>query len=418
MGKDNRSKQPALRQDRDVLASNLLKEFDGRNSAEFLMLLDVMKGITINSSLSNKILSSLELFETFREYTYRHWMSIATLAGRGPLEKIDAARQKRTYDRMKSKGVCCDTICDLLLGLIQKQSLLAPISSCIWNGDDLRIPLEDWYDAFSLLVARYKPDAISDQKCTNFASILNGHEEELYAIIIASCNARVRAMDDLKGGRDDEAEREVKKELLSLREECERLSSENKTLRARLDGALESNSKLRVELSQVSDTEQKKALAMEAEHRQEVKELVKRLEDVEAENSVLLEDLAALKRDNEAGACEDTEDTFSDVELPETGVLFLGGHPNLIKKLRQIYPDWMYLGETNAFQARMGQSIRLCYIWSKHLPHSVWGTALQALPSEVPIIYLESTNLARLENEMRKGYHGVLEQINGASPML
>ena len=255
-----------------------------------------------------------------------------------------------------------------------------------------------------------------DPKCTNYASILAGHEAELYAIIIASYNARVRALDNMKGSRDvGEEERAMKKELIALREANETLSAKNKTLQARLDSAAETNAQLREELSQTKAASRKEILAAEAEHRQEVKELSKRLDEMEAENKALLEDLMEAESDADDVPVEDADDAFSDVALPETGVLFLGGHPNLIKKLKQIYPDWTYLGLKDIAQMRVDRSVGLCYIWSKHLSHTAMQMVTRNVRGEYPTVYLEATNLNRLEVEMREGYAAIANNVDNVA---
>lgn len=370
---------------------------------------DVLKEVSFNADLAQRLLTKPKYVTMLRTYVTRYRKEIAALAGKGPMEKMVSARKKRTYDRLKSKGVCSDDICVLLASLIKKQNLLAQ-ASCYMNSEgNVDIPVEDWHDAFDLIVARYEPQVIGDPKCTNYASIIAAHEEELYALIIASYNARVRALGSAKGSRDTgEEERAMKKELAALREENGELAAKNKVLQARLDGATETNAQLREALSQAGSISQKEALAVEAEHRQEIKELSKRLEEAEAEKKALLEDLLDAVSTDETEADEDASDAFSSVDLPERGVLFLGGHPNLIKKLKRIYPDWTYLGLKDIAQMRVDRSVDLCYIWSKHLSHTATKMVVRNIREAFPTVYLEATNLKRLESEMREGYASVI----------
>lgn len=372
---------------------------------------DVLKGVPFNKELAMSILSNPKYAEVMRKYVAKNNKEIAALAEAGPMQKTAADRKKRTYDRLKSKGMCADDIRTILSVLIGKQNLLALASSYMHSGEVVEIPVDDWYDAFNLIVIRHEPKAISDPNCTNFAHIISAHLDELYAIILASYNARIRAMQ--AGGKKNqdgsEAERTLKKELATLRAENEELTSKNKTLQARLDSFVETNTQLREELSQASSAARKDVLAVEAEHRQEIKDLTKRLEEAEAETKALLEDLVAVEDEVEETSDDDIEGALSGVDLPKEGILFLGGHPNMVKKLRQIYPDWTYLDLKDRAQMRVDRIVDLCFIWSKHLSHTAMKMVARNIKGDFPMVYLEATNLSRLEAEMREGYASVME---------
>lgn len=372
---------------------------------------DVLKGVPFNKELAMSILSNPKYAEVMRKYVAKNNKEIAALAEAGPMQKTAADRKKRTYDRLKSKGMCTDDIRTILSVLIGKQNLLALASSYMHSGEVVEIPVDDWYDAFNLIVIRHEPKAISDPNCTNFAHIISAHLDELYAIILASYNARIRAMQ--AGGKKNQdssgVERSLKKELAALRAENEELASKNKTLQARLDSSVETNAQLREELSQVNAAARKDVLAVEAEHRQEIKDLTKRLEEAEAETKALLEDLVAVEDEVEGTSDDDIEGALSGVDLPKEGILFLGGHPNMVKKLRQIYPDWTYLDLKDRAQMRVDRIVDLCFIWSKHLSHTAMNMVARNIKGDFPMVYLEATNLSRLEAEMREGYASVME---------
>ena len=108
---------------------------------------------------------------------------------------------------------------------------------------------------------------------------------------------------------------------------------------------------------------------------------------------------------------EDVEDTevpnIDDLPtLPQTGILFVGGHPNFIKKLKECYPNWSYIVSKNAPE-RMKQydKLTMCFIYSEHMGHPLYNGVINELRScDTPYSYIRGTNLERVIREMRLDY--------------
>lgn len=98
---------------------------------------------------------------------------------------------------------------------------------------------------------------------------------------------------------------------------------------------------------------------------------------------------------------------FSEV----SGVLFLGGHSNLIGKLRSIHPGWTYINTTGYAKKEVGQNTRLVFVWPNYLSHALMWRVYASLPENIPTIFLTASNLQRLEMEMREGYQKALEKM-------
>jgi len=96
--------------------------------------------------------------------------------------------------------------------------------------------------------------------------------------------------------------------------------------------------------------------------------------------------------------------------LPERGVLFLGGHSNLIGKLKAVHPGWTYINTTDYAKKEVGQNIRLVFVWPNYLGHALMWRVYASLPEDIPTIFLSASNLQRLEREMREGYQKTLEK--------
>ena len=108
---------------------------------------------------------------------------------------------------------------------------------------------------------------------------------------------------------------------------------------------------------------------------------------------------------------EDVEDTevpnIDDLPtLPQTGILFVGGHPNFLKKLKECYPNWSYIVSKNAPE-RMKQydKLTMCFIYSEHMGHPLYNGVINELRScDTPYSYIRGTNLERVIREMRLDY--------------
>ena len=90
-------------------------------------------------------------------------------------------------------------------------------------------------------------------------------------------------------------------------------------------------------------------------------------------------------------------------KLPRKGVLFLGGHPNMTKKLRQQFPKWTYILDEQLKRVNnLNQTI--VFYWTGHSSHKMMRYVYSKLPKNVHIIYVTATNLPLLINEMQCAY--------------
>lgn len=93
-------------------------------------------------------------------------------------------------------------------------------------------------------------------------------------------------------------------------------------------------------------------------------------------------------------------------ELPDTGIMFVGGHPNFLKKLREVYPDWSYITKENVPERlRQYSKQKMCYIYTAHTSHPIYWGVINALRNcDTPYSYIKGTNLDRVITEMRQDY--------------
>lgn len=101
------------------------------------------------------------------------------------------------------------------------------------------------------------------------------------------------------------------------------------------------------------------------------------------------------------------KDITTTCELPEKGVLFLGGHQNMTKKLRQQFPKWTYITDDQIKRhASINQTI--VFYWTGHSSHKMMRYVYSKLPANANIIYVTATNLPLLIAEMQHTYYDII----------
>ena len=90
-------------------------------------------------------------------------------------------------------------------------------------------------------------------------------------------------------------------------------------------------------------------------------------------------------------------------ELPATGVLFLGGPWNMVKKIRQLHPEWMYITD-DGFKPFSAINVDYVFYWTNHSSHMMMENVFSKLAPGAKIMYVTATNMDRLEREMVEQY--------------
>lgn len=90
-------------------------------------------------------------------------------------------------------------------------------------------------------------------------------------------------------------------------------------------------------------------------------------------------------------------------EIPRKGVMFLGGHPNLVKKLQRVYPKWDYVSDE---QVRRKTAFKqsIIFYWTGHGSHQLMEYVYSRTSGDAKVLYVTATNLALLLNEMKVAY--------------
>lgn len=95
--------------------------------------------------------------------------------------------------------------------------------------------------------------------------------------------------------------------------------------------------------------------------------------------------------------------------LPRKRVLFLGGHANMVKRLRQVFPDWDFLTD-DEFNSWTGSGCDVIFFWTNHCSHSIWEYVECRKEKRTPYLYVTATNINRLIAEMAEKYKAYMEK--------
>ena len=94
-------------------------------------------------------------------------------------------------------------------------------------------------------------------------------------------------------------------------------------------------------------------------------------------------------------------------EIPAKGVMFLGGHPNLVKKLQRLYPKWDFVSDEQVRRkACFNQGI--IFYWTGHGSHQLMEYVYSRRTADTKVLYVTATNLSLLLNEMNDAYQAAV----------
>lgn len=106
-----------------------------------------------------------------------------------------------------------------------------------------------------------------------------------------------------------------------------------------------------------------------------------------------------------------TQEEHDSVEgaLPDTGVLFVGGHPSLQAKLRAMHPKWKFMAPEASYKSLDdNMALSVIYVFTKHLSHKLYDKVKRTYP-DVPIVYVRASNLDKLETNMRLALRALVD---------
>lgn len=322
---------------------------------------------------------------------------------------------RETYKKLQKKGYCIESTWD---DVQERANELTAGAVNYWYAE---LPEEEgwlieayekhreeiWLKTIEELVFAKSTESFTDPNLQSYTFICEREIAQLYLTVYNS--VRILAM-RLMMAMNEETTKTLLKKVENKESEIRKLkqkakenrkiqeSSESKTAREQMLRAKAENERLYMDNLRLG----KKIAALENE--------VRRLKSDSSED---VKDNAEKPEASDVKVPEEpevkAEEEIIPVEpFPVKGVVFFGGHPNLVNKLRQVHPKWTFVNpESPKSQNGLTYSnanISVMIVHSKHASHSQWDLITNKIPAETPILFVSTSNLDSIESEIEIGW--------------
>lgn len=322
---------------------------------------------------------------------------------------------KETYKKLQKKGYCIESTWD---DVQERAHELTGGAVNYWYAE---FPEEEdwlvetygkrkeeiWLKTIEELVFAKSTESLTDPKLQSYTFICEREIAQLYLTVYNS--VRIFAI-RLMMAKNAEATKTLLKKVDNKESEIRKLkqkakenrkiqeSSDSKTAREQMLRVKAENERLYMDNLRLG----KKIAALENE--------IQRLKSVPSEG---IKDNAEKPEVSDIKVLEEPEVRAEEENIPVNpfpvkGVVFFGGHPNLVNKLRQVHPKWTFVNpESPKSQNGLTYSkanISVMIVHSKHASHSQWDLITNNIPSETPILFVSTSNLDSIESEIEIGW--------------
>ena len=301
-------------------------------------------------------------------------------------------------------------------------------TTAIWNETkeriEARITADDVYYALDMLCLLRDTSALVSNEKTNLTNLVEQNLQEFYVLLIwaylirvfgDAYDACVETIKDKDAIIQKLKDTNTRYKGLSKWKEIERLNNDLAAARAELEEERSKHQDAKSAIDQKTKESERRAQETHHMHSQEREVYRRAIDTLEHENKALKEELQQLREGLNA---EDSAiltvpqadrdglgELLDSVQLPEKGVLFLGGHPKLLRKLRLLHPNWDYISVNDEKPVfRDNKTYNVCFYWYKYTSHSLEEFIKKYLKNDNDFIYLNSLNPELLEKEMKHGY--------------
>lgn len=316
-------------------------------------------------------------------------------------EEKNEKRLDHALKRMKAKGFWTDDV-DRLSYLASKCGYegyrLWQMALCLMDFPDTSIvygPIEDntWKAAIETAMYVTEQDIFKSMDAM-FGQSLEQHLPVIYMLTLLFYYARdihsvaYRLFKRLEGHEEYmKKEEEVAKVTATLATSVVEAGERNTDLKQRLEKAESMVSKQRRSLDKVKFGYEKMIADLE---RQLAIARGEAVEDEPVEADEDADDTPVVEPEDEGREWH---------ALPETGIVFIGGNQNMVKKLRQRHPGWTYLESDNVnFQASNGAAG--IFMFYKTIGHTTLSRMNRVFDAGIPRFWVSKVNLDALEAEM------------------
>lgn len=321
-------------------------------------------------------------------------------------------RLERTLKRLRQKGYCNEATFDSLSDKINEMSPSA--SACMavlppefnmfrvnrYHTDRTirRYGDEIWMQSIEMACLLTKPDFVENMENISLIRLAETILPQIYCIFFLLVLVSTFNVSELLKTEVENSEKKARTIISQAENEAKKVDSIIKNADNRVASANKQVEQLQKEKRELE--KEMYELQREVAWRRmlaEISEADDEDPEVEDEQEV----------DNKIDIPE--EEIYKDIEVPEDdGIVFLGGHTNWVKKVRQLHPNWKYVSTDNQRNDNVLSVVRgnikcVIFYW-KHISHPMYNTLMNAIGPDTPIIYLNNLNLEMMEHTIRKEY--------------
>lgn len=273
---------------------------------------------------------------------------------------------------------------------------------------------DTWLRAIELTLAlqQLTPEDIADPENEGFVTeVAEEHWSKVICLGLLIHNLQMFVTDEsirtlyeskYDPGKSDaerkEAEKQAQEMRLQLKNAKQTISEQKSQIAA-----------LNQRLSQ-TPTKNKDLSHLEHRHNVEIREKDAQIQELKQRIEQLEDEVSKQERRAMLAAEKTYKDKpWLDIELPKTGIVFLGGHPNLVKKIKERFPKWCY-ASTESDSPAFPSKAEAVYVWSGHLSHPLWHKMTAFYQGREKVLYVQATNIDRLVEEMKYEYWKLQEE--------
>lgn len=275
------------------------------------------------------------------------------------------------------------------------------------NQENVFTDRNDWYSAIELALAATGlndrqiaqfPDPDENEEARGFINII-GPTIVAFALLIHDLRLfSTQEHLDLLYGQKGDAKNEKSTED-KLLQQVQKLTAQINTQKKENALLKKSIGTLRNQISNFP-TKNKDLSEMNHRHNKEIKEKDEEIEQLRKLTARLELEVTRL----EAQAMEAAESAAPNkpwlgLELPADSVVFVGGHPNMVKKLQVLHSKWTFISDE--YFLNLPTRVEAIFCWTNHMSHRLWQKLDSFYLSREKLLYVTATNLERLDEEMK-----------------
>ncbi len=318
-------------------------------------------------------------------------LSLAIAARQGRKEVVSSSDPNARMPLDKFIKACQPDISEHVLGRTYEQVLLSLCGSDTYDCENWLKLAKDLEVADVVItqdVANQALTAIYYQMDTDYVAEFPEHSANLFyttALFAPLLYSKYTAM---------------KKEL----SRAKRKQSERKPTKKQSDVIVELKAELastKEKLASASKAADEKLQSATLGQSREMEAIRKKLERAEATNAELQQQVAELLEEQELQ--EKVDEAGELPELPDTGVVFVGGHTRLLRYLRSVHPNWEYKTVEAAKSNTYGNPT-VVFLYTRHVSHSAQEHVHKEIGQDRVLLLRAGTNLERLERTMQYLY--------------